>query len=70
MSIWSWLSKQEKISDIQDISDQNNPTNNQNTLSPSTSVKTGDNNYTLLILGAVISSASFIYSIKTQKEYI
>lgn len=70
MSIWSWLSKQEKISDIQDISDQNNPTNNQNTLTPSTSVKTGDNNYTLLILGAVISSASLIYSIKTQKEYI
>lgn len=70
MSIWSWLSKQEKISDIQDISDQNNPTNNQNTLTPSTSVKTGDNNYTLLILGIVISTAGLIYSIKTQKKYV
>ena len=70
MSIWSWLSKQAKTSDIQDVIDTNNPTNNQDALSPSTSVKTGDNNYTLLILGIVISTAGLIYSIKTQKKYI
>lgn len=68
MSIWSWLSKQAKTSDIQDVIDTNNPTNNQDALSPSTSVKTGDNNYTLLILGIVISTAGLIYSIKTQKN--
>mgnify|MGYP003203009068 FL=1 len=70
MSIWSWLSKQAKTNDIQDVIDTNNPTNNQDALSPSTSVKTGDNNYTLLILGIVISTAGLIYSIKTQKKYI